>query len=209
MNQTQKGQGIQPRSYWELRRAALPSPPLHPSHGSESSHKMNQRQNMNSRRELWQGHPRQTHDLMMFVSNSSYFAKFIIPLNCPDVPSATVGHSSEVFYHHGMLWARSATSRLSLTPYFSSYSTFLCVNKYLKMHIRRYTLKIFNHTTTINRKASIYPLLRFPGGSDGKESICNAGGPGLIPGSGRSPGEGNGNPCHYSCLENSMDRGTW
>ena len=49
----------------------------------------------------------------------------------------------------------------------------------------------------------------FPGGSDGKESICNAGGLGLIPGLGRSPGEGNGYQLQYSCLENSMDRGTW
>ena len=47
----------------------------------------------------------------------------------------------------------------------------------------------------------------FPGGSDGKVSACSAGVPGLIPGSGRSPGEGNGNPLQYSCLENSMDRG--
>ena len=49
----------------------------------------------------------------------------------------------------------------------------------------------------------------FPGGSGGKESACNAGDPGLIPGSGRSPGEGNGNPLQYSRLENSMDRGAW
>ena len=47
-----------------------------------------------------------------------------------------------------------------------------------------------------------------PGGSDSKESICNAGDRGLIPGSGRSPGEGNGNPLQYSCLENSMDKET-
>ena len=47
------------------------------------------------------------------------------------------------------------------------------------------------------------------GGSDGKESACNTGDPGLIPGLGRSPGEGNGNPLQYSCLENSMDRGVW
>ena len=45
--------------------------------------------------------------------------------------------------------------------------------------------------------------------SDGKESACNAGDSGLIPGSGRSPGEGNSNPLQYSCLENSMDRGAW
>ena len=50
---------------------------------------------------------------------------------------------------------------------------------------------------------------RFPGGSDGKESAQSAGDPGLIPGLGRSPGEGNGNPSQYSCLENSMDRGAW
>ena len=42
----------------------------------------------------------------------------------------------------------------------------------------------------------------FPGGSDGKESTCNAGDLGSIPGSGRSPGEGHGNPLQYSCLEN-------
>ena len=49
----------------------------------------------------------------------------------------------------------------------------------------------------------------FPGSSDNKESACNAGGPGLIPGSGRSPGEGNGNPLQYSCLKKTMDRGAW
>ena len=49
----------------------------------------------------------------------------------------------------------------------------------------------------------------FPGGSDGKESTCNAGDLGSIPGLGRSPGGGHGYPLQYSCLENSMDRGTW
>ena len=49
----------------------------------------------------------------------------------------------------------------------------------------------------------------FPSDSDGKESACNAGGPGVIPGSGRSPREGNRYPLQYSCLENSMDRGAW
>ena len=47
----------------------------------------------------------------------------------------------------------------------------------------------------------------FPGGSDGKGSACNAGDLGSIPGLGRFPGEGNGHPLQYSCLENSMDRG--
>ena len=49
----------------------------------------------------------------------------------------------------------------------------------------------------------------FPSGSDGKESAYNTEDLGSIPGSGRSPEEGNGNPLQYSCLENSMDRGAW
>ena len=51
--------------------------------------------------------------------------------------------------------------------------------------------------------------LGFPDASVGKASACNAGDLGSIPGSGRSPGEGNGNPHQYSCLENSMDGGAW
>ena len=49
----------------------------------------------------------------------------------------------------------------------------------------------------------------FPGGSDGKASVYNAGDPDSIHGSGRSAGEGNGNPLQHYCLENSMDRGVW
>ena len=49
----------------------------------------------------------------------------------------------------------------------------------------------------------------FPGGSDGKESACNAGDPGSVAGSGRSPGEEIGNPLKHSCLENPVDRGAW
>ena len=50
---------------------------------------------------------------------------------------------------------------------------------------------------------TLYPSIGFAGGSDGKESVCNAGDLGLNPGSGRSSGEGNGYPFQYSCLENS------
>ena len=49
----------------------------------------------------------------------------------------------------------------------------------------------------------------FDRSSDGKKSAYNAGDLGSVPGSGRSPGEGNGNPLQYSCLENPMDRGAW
>jgi len=50
---------------------------------------------------------------------------------------------------------------------------------------------------------------RLPSGSDGEESACHVGDQSLISGSERSPGEGNGYPLQYSCLENSMDRGAW
>ena len=56
----------------------------------------------------------------------------------------------------------------------------------------------------------IYSMCQgFPGDSNSKESACNVGDPGSEPGLGRSPGEGNGNPLQYSCLENLMDRGAW
>ena len=69
-------------------------------------------------------------------------------------------------------------------------------------------------TSPINRRAgSIFMIIinneGVPGGSDGKESACNAGDLSSVPGMGRSSGEGNGNPQQYSCLENSMDRGAW
>ena len=56
---------------------------------------------------------------------------------------------------------------------------------------------------------SMHGHMGFPGGSDGKNSAFNAGDMGSIPWSGRYPGEGNGYPLQYSCLENSIDRGDW
>ena len=59
----------------------------------------------------------------------------------------------------------------------------------------------------LTQESSLHsPALDFPGGSDGKASAHNVGDPGSIPGWGRSSGEGNGNPLHYSCLENPIDR---
>ena len=57
--------------------------------------------------------------------------------------------------------------------------------------------------------ASSLNFFNLPGGSDGKASVYNAGDPDSIPGLGRSPGEGNGNPLQYPCLENPMDGGVW
>ena len=62
-----------------------------------------------------------------------------------------------------------------------------------------FTFKRFN--------TEVYHNTHFPSGSDGRESACNVGDLGLIPGLGRSPGEGIGYPLQYSCLENPMDRG--
>ena len=56
-------------------------------------------------------------------------------------------------------------------------------------------------------EATARSITGFPGGSDGKDSVCNVGDPGLIPGLGRSPEQGHGNPLQYSCVENPMDRG--
>ena len=61
----------------------------------------------------------------------------------------------------------------------------------------------------LSSSSSTMDQVGFPSSSDGKTSACNAGDPGLIPGQGRSPGEGNGNPLQYYCLENPMDRGAW
>ena len=70
----------------------------------------------------------------------------------------------------------------------------LCYSLYLKYFI------FFQRISQTSLKLTFY-------GSDSKESTCSAGDPGSIPGSGRSPGEGNGYPLQNSCLENSVDRG--
>ena len=67
---------------------------------------------------------------------------------------------------------------------------------------------MFEHILDLKKKMTIY-VFCFPGSSYGKESACNAGDAGSIPGLGRSPGEGNGNLLWYCGLENHMDRGAW
>jgi len=75
--------------------------------------------------------------------------------------------------------------------------------KYLSLYLS----KGKNRNITLPTKVRIVKAMGFPRSSVGKESACKAGEQGSIPGLGRSPGEGNGNPLQYSCLENSMDRG--
>ena len=77
-------------------------------------------------------------------------------------------------------------------------------------HTYFFLLNVISATEFLNHCHSLFLCLRgFPGGSYGKESACNVGDLGLIPGLGRSPGGRHGNPHQYSCLENSMNRGAW
>ena len=75
--------------------------------------------------------------------------------------------------------------------------------------VTAYLLILGLHNLTLPKVAQLFGLTFFPGGSDGKASACNVGDPGSIPGLGRSPGEGNGSPLQYSCLENPMGGGAW
>ena len=77
--------------------------------------------------------------------------------------------------------------------------------KYLKVNSGLWVIMIFQCKLNLSQRIYIWG---FPGGSAGKESTCSVGNLGLIPGLGRSPGEGNGNPLQYSCLENPKDRGS-
>ena len=80
-----------------------------------------------------------------------------------------------------------------------------------------YFYSYFRNEKTESRQSTLIKIIEqisdriggFPHGSVGKESACNVGDPGSIPGLGRSPGEGHGHPLQYSCLQNSMDRGAW
>ena len=72
-----------------------------------------------------------------------------------------------------------------------------------------YKLKDIFLRAHFDNPGQVYTLVGFAGGSDGKGSTCNEGDLASIPGLGRSPGEGNGNPLQYSCLENPMDGRAW
>ena len=83
------------------------------------------------------------------------------------------------------------------------------MNWYSSHHGLTYFLKLTVRLTFFFFNWDILALQGFPGGSDSKESACNAGHPDSVPGLGRYPGEGNGHPLQYSCLGNAMDGGSW
>ena len=97
----------------------------------------------------------------------------------------------------------------SSSPFFAVLCAFCFVWRCLKVLfvIREFQLK--TQARCPSGSHSSIPSLGLPCSSDGKESACNAGDPGLIPGLGRSHGEGNGNSLQHSCLRNPMDRGAW
>ena len=80
---------------------------------------------------------------------------------------------------------------------------------YTHTHIHASKHGEFNYSFIFSNFIFVNCLLEFPWGSDGKASACNLGDQGSIPGSGRSSGEGNGNPLQYSCLGNPTDREAW
>ena len=96
--------------------------------------------------------------------------------------------------------------QLAFPVYFSC-----ALNNCKKYNILQPIIEIWLLTTTNDNNIIInrFLSLNFPCGSEGKASAYNAGDRGLVPGSGRFPGEGHGNPLQYSCLENPVDRGAW
>ena len=104
-----------------------------------------------------------------------------------------------------------------ISQYYFSLSVYSCSCKALvelscyHLHKRRFHSEILIQLVWDRASPSAFfeDPHGFPGGSDGKESTCNAGDLGSIPVLGKSPGGGNGHPRQYSCLENPMDRGAW
>ena len=94
--------------------------------------------------------------------------------------------------------------------YFSDWASLVAQLVKNSSAIQETPVWLLGQQTSWRRDRLLTPVfLGFPGGSGGKESACNVGDLGLIPGLGRSPGEWNGYPLQYSCLENSTDRGAW
>ena len=111
----------------------------------------------------------------------------------------------------------TATCKRIKLDYFTMPYTKVNLKWIKNLNVRTYTVKLLEenmHYTFWHWSQSYYFYVSsdkgvFPGGSDDKESACSVGNPGLIPGSGRSPGEIHSNPLQYSCLENSMGSGAW
>ena len=115
-------------------------------------------------------------------------------------------------WHHPLLLNTTAKSQYVSGQRDELKCTLSIMEIYTALCKRRFPRKAVGHVFSLDiymiSSSFYHPHYNqgFPGDSDGKESVCNAGDLGLILGSGRSPGEGNGNPLQYSCMENSMDK---
>ena len=101
------------------------------------------------------------------------------------------------------------TSTKHLIHYYWSQTLKLKEKLTATKHVHSFCILMHNILFMGSMIQCCFEFTGFPGGSEGKMSACNVGDLYLIPRSGRSPGEGNGNPLQHSCLENSMDRGAW
>ena len=108
-----------------------------------------------------------------------------------------------VFQARILEWVSIPFSRRSSQPRDQTQVSCIADRVFIVWATRESLLQFVLSSTSLNS------IRGFPGGPVGKESSCNERYPGSIPGSGRSNGEGNGNPLHYSCLKNPMDRGVW
>ena len=98
---------------------------------------------------------------------------------------------------------------LSSISFFIVKTNYLIVNTLKELEMLLFLCEIIITLLWCSVLPKAISLQFFPGCSEGKESICNAGDQGAIPGWGRSPGGRHGNPLQYSCIENSVDRGAW
>ena len=118
-------------------------------------------------------------------------------------------------WHHPLLLNTTAKSQYVSGQRDELKCTFSIMEIYTALCKRRFPRKAVGHVFSLDiymiSSSFYHPHYNqgFPGDSDGKESVCNAGDLGLILGSGRSPGEGNDNLIQYSCLENPMSGGAW
>ena len=151
----------------------------------------------------------------------------IIYLNCYFIKREYICKYRHIFIHHCLhiTWRRRWQPTPAILPgeshgqrSLAGYSPWGCqepgMTEHLSLthlHIQRYikSIYVYIHYYLHIQKCNVSIYVYFPGGSDGKECVCNARDPGSIPGSGISPGEGNGYPLQYSCLEKPMDRGAW
>ena len=143
----------------------------------------------------------------LFIWLFSCFLRYACTaMNFPLRTAFTVSHRFwvVVFYFHSFLCKFWFLFWFLL--WFVGYSAAVVIFKYSSRETRL-TLQLRQLFYEADRHR--FEFWEFYCSSYGKQSACNAGEPGLIPGSGRSPGEGKGNSLQYSCLENPMDRGAW